>query len=147
METEFREEQKEKSKEIVKLSKDILALKTTLIGIDGNNGMRSQIAGLSDDITEIKTSLNIYLKTIYDIKAQESRYDLLFSTKVEQRELEDKLCKQLEDVNDKLEADIDRREELRIQQEAHIENLGVSKKALTISFFGILITTIIGLFI
>ena len=82
MEAEFREDQKQKSKEIADLSKEILALKTTLIGIDGQNGMRSQINGLSQDVNDIKNSLNKYFQAISDIKTQEARYDLVFASKM-----------------------------------------------------------------
>lgn len=147
MESEFREDQKEKSREISRLSKEISALKTTLIGLDGQNGMRSQIANLSKDTTEIKNSLNSYLKTIYEMKAQESKYEIIFCTKAEHRASESLLCEKIMNINNKIEEDIEDREKARIEHEKYIENLGISKKALLISFLGLLSTSILGLFL
>jgi predicted PilT family ATPase len=147
MESEFREDQKQKSKEIANLSREIQALKVTLIGIDGQNGMRSQILGLSQDINEIKNSLNQYLKAISDIKAQEARYDLIFATKRELRDLEEKICKKITDLDDRLEAEAEQREEERKKQEMHNENLSISKKALIVSILALLITSTVGIFV
>lgn len=147
MEAEFREDQKQKSKEIANLSKEILALKTTLIGIDGHNGMRSQINGLSQDVNEIKNSLNNYLRAISDIKAQEARYDLVFASKMELRTVEEKLCQKITDLDDKIEKDIEQREKERAEEEEKKRSYGISKKTLTLSIIALVITTILNIFI
>jgi predicted PilT family ATPase len=147
MEAEFREDQKQKSKEIADLSKEILALKTTLIGIDGQNGMRSQINGLSQDVNDIKNSLNKYFQAISDIKTQEARYDLVFASKMELRAVEEKMYKKILDLENKIEKDIEDREKQRTEDEKHRQNYGVSKKALNLSIIALLLSTILNIFL
>ncbi len=147
MEAEFREDQKQKSKEITNLSKEILALKTTLIGIDGQNGMRSQINGLSQDVNDIKNSLNRYFQAISDIKSQEAKYDLVFASKMELRAVEEKMYQKILDLENKIEKDIEDREKQRIEDEKHRQNYGVSKKTLNLSIIALLISTIINIFL
>ena len=145
MEAEFREDQKQKSKEIADLSKEILALKTTLIGIDGQNGMRSQINGLSQDVNDIKNSLNKYFQAISDIKTQEARYDLVFASKMELRAVEEKMYQKILDLENKIEKDIEDREKQRTEDEKHRQNYGVSKKALNLSIIALLLSTILNI--
>lgn len=147
MEAEFREDQKQKSKEIANLSKEILALKTTLIGIDGQNGMRSQINGLSQDINDIKNSLNRYFQAISDIKTQEARYELVFASKIELRTVEEKMYQKILDLENKIEKDIEDREKQRTEDEKHRQSYGVSKKTLNLSIIALLISTIINIFL
>jgi predicted PilT family ATPase len=147
MEAEFREDQKQKSKEIADLSKEILALKTTLIGIDGQNGMRSQINGLSQDVNDIKNSLNKYFQAISDIKTQEARYDLVFASKMELRAVEEKMYQKILDLENKIEKDIEDREKQRTEDEKHRQNYGVSKKALNLSIIALLLSTILNIFL
>ena len=147
MEAEFREDQRQKSKEITNLSKEILALKTTLIGIDGQNGMRSQINGLSQDINDIKNSLNRYFQAISDIKSQEARYDLVFASKMELRSVEEKMYQKILDLENKIEKDIEDREKQRTEDEKHRQNYSVSKKTLNLSIIALLISTIINIFL
>lgn len=147
MESEFREDQKQKSKDISRLSQEIFALKTTLIGIDGQNGMRSQIASLAEAINDIKNSLSNHITTIYDIKAQEARYELIFATKMEQRRSEEKIFDKMIELDKKIVADIEKREKEKVEQEKYLEGRVISKRAFTLSLISVLITIILGFFI
>lgn len=142
MEVEFREDQKQKSKEIANLSKEILALRTTLIGIDGHNGMISQINELSQDMGEIKDSLNNYLRAISDIKAQEARYDLVFASKRELRSVEEKMFQKILDLENKIEKDIEKRDLQRKEDELNNKNFGISKKAYYLSIVALIVSAI-----
>lgn len=144
MEAEFRKDQAEKSKDIARLSQDILVLKTTMIGIDGKSGMRDQITSLSKDVSSLKDSIDGYLKTVYDLKTQEAKFELLFSTKEELRQLDSKISNQLFDMNSKLEEDFEKRDRHRESQEHYSEKISISKKGLYISLIGIIASIILG---
>ena len=147
MEEEFRQDRREKDKTITALSKEIQALKVTLIGIDGQNGMRSQINGLSSDIKEIKKSFEKYFKDIEDLRHLESKNDLIFATKAELRNSEDAVIQKIQCLDDTLERDRKERENDRDAQQKYLRSLNMSKGLFLLSIVSLVSSVAMGIFL
>lgn len=147
MEEEFRQDRREKDKTITALSKEIQALKVTLIGIDGQNGMRSQINGLSSDIKEIKQSFEKYFKDIEDLRHLESKNDLVFATKAELRDSEDTIIQKIQNLNTTLEGDRKERDRDRDTQEKYLRSLNMSKGLFLLSIISLVSSVAMGIFL
>lgn len=145
MEAEFREDKRERDKTINALSKEIQALKITLIGIDGNDGMRSQISGLSADINEIKKSFERYFNDISEIRNNESKYDLIFATKIELRISEEKICQKIIELNESLSLDRKAREKQAEEQKKYNKSLTMTKNMFFLSIIGLISSIVFSL--
>lgn len=146
MEEMFREDQLQKTKEIAELSKEIQALKVTLIGIDGSNGLRSQLKTLSEDMTEVKKVLNENFTALRAIQSQENQFVHIFATKEELKESDSKLYRRINELSDKINVGVEQRRKERKEQEKYIQNLKNSRIMMTISVIGLLLTMIINFF-
>lgn len=146
MEEMFREDQLQKTKEIAELSKEIQALKVTLIGIDGSNGLRSQLKTLSEDMTEVKKVLNENFTALRAIQSQENQFVHIFATKEELKESDSKLYRRINELSDKINVGVEQRRKERKEQEKYIQNLKNSRIMMTISVIGLLLTVIINFF-
>ena len=144
-EEDFRKSQKETDTSINELKNDIQALKITLIGIDGQNGMRSQINNLFSELAEIRGILSSYMESLSDIRAKEARCSLVFSTKKELEESEDRVLAKLDEMKDELESDRKEREKEKEERQKHVDNLKTSRWILGASILGILASSVISL--
>lgn len=142
---EVRKNQKETDTSINELKNDIQALKITLIGIDGKNGMRSQINNLFSELDEIKDCLNKYMESLSDLRSKEARCSLVFSTKKELSESENKIVKMLDEMKKDLDLERKEREKEREERKKHSENLKTSRWMLGASILGILTSSLITL--
>lgn len=143
MEEIFREDQIQKAREIAELSREIQALKVTLIGIDGSNGLRSQMKTLSKDISEIKKVLNENFTTLKTIQTQEHQYIHIFATKEELKESDSKLYKKINFLAEKVDLGVQKREAERKEQEKYLQSLKNSRIMMSISVVGLLISVIV----
>lgn len=142
---DFRKSQKETDSCINDLKKDIQALKITLIGIDGKNGMRSQINNLFSELDEIKVCLNKYMESLTEVKSSESRFGLIFSTKKELMETETSVIRKLDEMKRELDKDRVEREKEKKENKKHYENLKTSRWMLGASILGIITSSLISL--
>ncbi len=129
-------------KEIGNLKSELGALRITLIGIDGKNGMRSQIQDLYKEVSELKQIFNEFIQSAGDMKIKNERQDLIFATKKELKELEEKILSKLEEKDKKTEQRIKESEEERNKEDKRIKN---AKWTLYVTLIGIIVREAISL--
>jgi hypothetical protein len=86
-------------KELSSLKSDLNALRITLIGIDGKNGMRSQIEKLYQETAELKETFINFMQTVGNLELNKRNQDLTYATKKELRDVEEKILNELKEQN------------------------------------------------
>lgn len=135
--------QEQQQKDIALIHTEVEALKVTLIGIDGNNGMRSQITNLTSEIGDIKRCFSDLIQKMSSIDSENSRNDLVYSTKKEQRDMEEKILAKIEEITKQYEEERKEREADKEERKRHLETLKTSRWLLGASIFGIFVSSII----
>ena len=145
MENSIRQErlQEQQQKDISSIHTEVESLKVTLIGIDGNNGMRSQISNLTLEITDLKKCFNKLIQGVFNINSDNSKNDLVFSTKKELRETEKRITGKIEDLQKNYKEERKEREDDKEERKKHLDNLKTSRWILLASILGILTSSII----
>jgi len=141
----LREHEQQLEKEIFGLKSDLNVLRTTLIGIDGQNGLRGTIQNLNEDISCIKKKIDSFIETMGDLKSDQRGFSLVLATKDELKELENKIFQKLEEAEksrkeEKLE--LDRRKK---EDEINLKRLRTARYSLYIAIVGLIIKEVIPL--
>lgn len=106
-----------------KTEKDVAELKTTVIGLDGQNGLRSQIRVLQKDMTAVKARIE---------EVRESNEDLLEH--------------EMDEIKVMIEEQERRREEAREHQQERYQDIRLIKVSLLLVMLGILAQIGVALF-
>lgn len=139
---EIFQDQKEKAKDIANLSREIQALKITLIGIDGKDGLRGQMKTLSEDINEIKKVLNKNFTALSTLQNQEGNFFRLFASKEDLKESESKLYDKINLLSEKVETGVEKRQKERDEQEKYLRGLKNSRVMMIISIIALCISIV-----
>jgi len=83
---------------LMNVEKEINSLRVTIIGIDGQNGMRSQLTKIESKMESMDSSIRTIAETLQTIQDREQKCPLIYSTKEENRFMESKLIQMMEDM-------------------------------------------------
>jgi len=145
MENSARQErqQDQQQKDIASIQTEIKGLTVTLVGIDGKNGMRSQINDLASEINELKNCFHSYMTDISESKFESSKNILIFSTKKELKETENKILDKVDEIKKDHDNEKKEREEDKIERKRHLEILKTSRWVVIASLLGILVSSVL----
>jgi len=85
---------------LMNVEKEINSLRVTIIGIDGQNGMRSQLTKIENKMESMDSTIRTIAETLQVIQDREQKCPLIYSTKEENRSMEDKLISKIEEIEE-----------------------------------------------
>ena len=131
--------------QISEIKTDIGNLKTTLIGLDGKNGMRSQIVSLKKDLEDLQSSLNELLSRLDSIRSEQEKTNLIYATKDRLKELENKICRKLENIEENREKEKKETESQKKIEKLNMDRLKNARYSLYVAIAGLVLKEVLTL--
>ena len=113
MTTDERNEQVKFRDDLKALGKEVNSLRVTLIGIDGQNGMRSQISGITTNIKDLEATVRESLDLLRAVESTDRMIHFEFTTKEETRCLKESMAKKLDEHEQKVKSESLRSEDVK----------------------------------
>jgi chromosome segregation ATPase len=142
---DLRRNEHQLEKEIFGLKSDLNILKTTLIGIDGQNGLRGTLQNLNEELSNVKNKIDFFRESIGNLKSDQKGFSLILATKEELKELESKIFQKLEEAEKSRLEEKKELEKRKKEDEINLKRLRTARYSLYIAIVGLIIKEIIPL--
>ncbi len=136
-----------KEEEINSLREDINSLRVTLVGIDGKNGLRSQIHDIYKEIGKMKSSTKDILDLLTDLKIQQKQCPFIYSTKEENGILRKEVLKELKALSQRHENEEKEKEEKENRESHFMETMKYNRYSVLVAVLALIASSAINLFI
>ncbi len=128
------------TRELSEIKTEVSNLRTTLLGIDGNNGIRGLINHIDRRLDRVEVDQGHLKTALSNLQQNQEHSHKVFSTKEENNMLERTVLNKLNEMDEK-------REQARKEDSKHVERLKISQRAIFISAIGIFLSVVVNMLI
>lgn len=126
--------------ELGQIRTEVSNLRTTLLGIDGNNGIRGLINHMDKRLDRVEVDQGHLKTAISNLQNNQENCQKLFSTKEENNLLEKAVLQKLNEMDEK-------RESARKDDSRHMDRIKASQKTIIVSAVGIFLSVVVNILI
>ena len=127
-------EDKQSTKEIESLKKDLASLRSCLVGFDGKNGLRGQIKALHQELEAMKISHKEIIELLTGIRIQQKSCPYVYSTKAENDILKEEILKKLDKMEQERKREKENFQNEEGKQERYIETIKYTRVSIYLAF-------------